>query len=67
VIASVEPERQLPLEPVPNRYWLHGRGALSTWAWHSQRLHGRIWYRRHVRGRSAFEVPSPGPMPSATS
>ena len=56
VIAEIEPRRQPPVEPVPDRYWLHKRGALSTYAWHSQRVHGRVWYRRHVRGRPPFEV-----------
>jgi predicted amidohydrolase len=49
VVADVEIGRVAPREPIPNRYWLHARGPLSTYAWHSQRLHGRRWYRRHVR------------------
>ena len=49
VIADVEVGRVPPREPIPGRYWLHKRGAMSTYAWTSQRLHGRRWYRRNVR------------------
>lgn len=48
-IADVEARRSEPLDRVPDRFWLHRRGAIPTLAWHSQRLHGRHWYRRHVR------------------
>jgi predicted amidohydrolase len=51
VIADVEPQRTTPAEPVPERFWLHRREPLAAWAWNSQRLHGRRWYRRHVAGR----------------
>jgi predicted amidohydrolase len=49
VIADVEAARVAPAEPVPERYWLHRRGPLAALAWNTQRLHGRRWYRRHVR------------------
>jgi predicted amidohydrolase len=52
VVAEIEALRTHPLETVPNRFWLHRRGPLSAWAWNSQRLHGRRWYRRHVSGRA---------------
>jgi predicted amidohydrolase len=48
-IADVEIGRVAPLAPIPSRYWLHRRGALSAMAWNTQRLAGRRWYRRHVR------------------
>ena len=49
VVADVDIGRVPPREPIPSRYWLHSRGPVSTYAWHSQRLHGRRWYRRKVR------------------
>jgi predicted amidohydrolase len=39
-----------PTAPIPRRYWLHRRGLLPAVAWNTERLHGRRWYRRHVRG-----------------
>ena len=53
VIADLEPGRRKPLREPPDRFWLHNRGALGTLAWNYQRLHGRPWYRKHVRGRPA--------------
>jgi predicted amidohydrolase len=49
VVADVEVGRSAPLEPIPDRFWLHRRGLLPAYAWHSQRLHGRRWYERNVR------------------
>ena len=49
VLADVEIGRRPPHDPIPDRYWLHRRGPMSTYAWHTQRLHGRRWYRRNVR------------------
>jgi len=51
VVADVELGRVPPTAAIPRRRWLHRRGLLPALAWHSQRLHGRRWYRRHVRGR----------------
>lgn len=48
-IADVEARRTPPAEEVPDRYWLHRRGAIATWSWNAQRIAGRRWYRRHVR------------------
>ena len=50
VTAEVEVGRVPPREPIPSRYWLHKRGPMSTVVWTTQRLHGRRWYRRNVRG-----------------
>jgi predicted amidohydrolase len=61
-LAEVEARRVPPAEPVPGRFWLHRRGALPAYAWHSQRLHGRRWYRGHVRGRVPARVPTPAPI-----
>ena len=52
-IADVEPGRHEPLRQPPDRFWLHNRGAVAAMAWNYQRLHGRPWYRKHVRGRPA--------------
>jgi len=61
-IADVEPGRQAPLRDLPDRFWLHRRGAVATLAWNYQRLHGRSWYRRHVRGRPARPAPERAPV-----
>ena len=52
-IADVEPGRIEPLRQPPGGFWLHRRGAIAALAWNYQRLHGRPWYRKHVRGRPA--------------
>jgi predicted amidohydrolase len=52
-IADVEPGRIEPLRQPPDRFWLHRRGPMAALAWNYQRLHGRPWYRKHVRGRPA--------------
>lgn len=49
VVADIEIGRVTPQRPVPDRYWLHDRGPMAVYAWHAHRLHGRRWYRRHVR------------------
>jgi predicted amidohydrolase len=51
VVADVEPRRVDPLDPLPEGFWLHRRGAMGAAAWAIQRLHGRRWYRRNVAGR----------------
>ena len=50
-VADVDVGRVEPAEPVPSRYWLHRRGAIAALTWNTQRVHGRRWYPRHVRGR----------------
>ena len=51
VIADVDAQRTQPAEEVPDRFWLHRRGAPSVMAWHAERVLGRRWYARNVRGR----------------
>lgn len=51
VVADVEVGRRAPAAPIPSRYWLHRRGPLPLMAWHTQRLHGRRWYRRQNPAR----------------
>jgi predicted amidohydrolase len=48
-IAEVKVGRVSPAASIPRGRWLHRRGSLPAIAWHVQRLHGRRWYRRHVR------------------
>jgi predicted amidohydrolase len=54
VIAEVEAHRSTPFEPVPDRFWLHPRGAVPALVWNTQRLLGRRWYAKNVRGRAPF-------------
>lgn len=51
IVAEVGGPLRRPLREPPQRFWLHPRGAVAAFAWNYQRLHGRRWYRRHVRGR----------------
>jgi predicted amidohydrolase len=46
-IAGVAPKRRSPIAEPPDSFWLHRRGALQTFAWNVEGLHGRRWYRRH--------------------
>lgn len=67
VIAEVEARRSAPVEEVPNRFWLHPRGAMSTWAWNVERILGRRWYRKHVRGRPPMVIEqTASPEPAGT-
>src|SRR3954466_9647873 len=58
VVANVDARRSAPLDEISHRFWLHPRGAMAAVSWNSQRLLGRRWYARHVRGRPADE-PAP--------
>jgi predicted amidohydrolase len=58
-IADIAPVRREPLRQPPNRFWLHRRGAIAALMWNYQRLHGRPWYRKHVRGRPARSSRTP--------
>ncbi len=55
-IGEIEPGRRQPLARTPDGFWLHRRGGLAALTWNYQRIHGRRWYRRHVRGRPASTV-----------
>ena len=63
-IANIEPQRIAPAEAIPDRYWMHGRGIAPAVAWNTQRLHGRRWYARNVRGHPPYE-PAAAPEPAA--
>lgn len=56
VVADVDPRRLAPDEPVPQRFWLHRRGSLSAVAWNTQRILGRRWYAKHIRGRPPLAI-----------
>ena len=68
VVADVEARRVAPVDQVPDSCWLHPRGWLPAYAWHSQRVVGRRWYSRHVRGRPPLELDwqRPQPLPVRT-
>jgi predicted amidohydrolase len=55
-LADVEPARATPLDPLPDRFWLHRRGSMGAAAWAFQRWHGRRWYRSNVFGRPPADV-----------
>ena len=56
VVADVDRQRIAPDEPVPRRFWLHRRGPLSAVVWNTQRIIGRRWYAKHVRGRPPLTI-----------
>lgn len=56
VVADVTPGRTAPRDPLPDRFWLHERGAIASFSWSYQRVHGRRWYARHTFGRPPLTV-----------
>ena len=65
-VADVTPGRIEPDDRLPDRYWLHRRGALAALLWNVQRVHGRRWYRDHARGRPPLRL-EPGRRTAATA
>ena len=55
-LADLAPGRAPPLDEVPDRFWLHRRGAVGSLLWNYQRAHGRRWYTRHAAGRPPLEL-----------
>ena len=55
-LADVAPGRVAPLDEVPDRFWLHRRGAVGSLLWSYQRAHGRRWYARHTAGRPPLRL-----------
>ncbi|HYF25592.1 MAG TPA: nitrilase-related carbon-nitrogen hydrolase, partial [Baekduia sp.] len=51
VTAELDLRRQAPTADIPDRFWMHDRGAVATLLWNYQRAHGRQWYQRHALGR----------------
>jgi predicted amidohydrolase len=67
-IADVEPRRIVPPQPIPDRFWLHRRGAVPALAWTTQRLLGRRWYAKNVRGRPPLVLREEGaPAPASAA
>ncbi len=60
VVADVSPGRVAPREELPDRFWLHSRGAMPSFSWSYQRLHGRRWYAQHTFGRPPLTVAAHG-------
>lgn len=58
-IAEVDARRTPPVEAVPDRFWLHRRGAVAAITWHTQRVLGKRWYARHVRARPPATLARP--------
>jgi predicted amidohydrolase len=56
VVADVTAARR-PARPLPDRFWLQERGAMATFVWHYQRLHGRRAYARRPTGTPAGGAP----------
>jgi predicted amidohydrolase len=56
-IGELEPGRRQPARQPPDSFWLHRRGPAAALAWNYQRIHGRRWYRAHVRGRPSRRAP----------
>jgi predicted amidohydrolase len=51
-----------PAAAIPDRFWMHRRGALPAFTWAYQRAHGRRWYARHALGRPVARVPERDPV-----
>ena len=59
VVAEIEPGRRPPLDEIPDRFWMHRRGAVPALLWEYQKLHGRLWYERHAHGRPTADQLDP--------
>lgn len=53
VMADISIGRTTPQRDIPNKYWLHNRGPIPSFAWHYQRWHGKRWYKKNVANRSS--------------
>jgi predicted amidohydrolase len=63
VVADVALGRTAPTAAIPERFWMHRRGALPAVTWSYQRAHGRRWYARHALGRPVATVPERADRP----
>jgi len=66
VTAEIEPGRTTPTASIPDRFWMHSRGAVPTLLWNYQRTHGKRWYSRHALGRPTADELHPS-LRTATS
>jgi hypothetical protein len=57
VVADVALGRAAPLAEIPDRFWLHRRGAMAAYSWHAQRGLGRRYYRRNVQSQPQGLLP----------
>jgi predicted amidohydrolase len=64
-IADVEIGAVAPDDELPDRYWLHRRGAMAAYTWNFQRWHGRHWYARHGAGRPPLRVEAVAGQPKS--
>jgi len=48
VIGNVKIGRTEPKQDIPNKFWLHDRGPIPTFAWNYQRFYGKRWYKKNV-------------------
>ena len=48
VMADIDMQKAEPSQEIPDRYWLHERGPIPTFAWAYQRWYGKHWYKKHV-------------------
>jgi predicted amidohydrolase len=55
VVADVTPGRSTPVAEVPDRFWLHRRGAMGAYSWHAERGIGRRYYRRNVQAHNGSD------------
>jgi predicted amidohydrolase len=59
IMADIEPGRTAPTASIPDRFWMHRRGAVPALLWNYQRAHGRRWYARHALGRPTADLRDP--------
>jgi predicted amidohydrolase len=57
IVADVALGRAAPLSDIPDRFWLHRRGAMGAYSWHAQRGLGRRYYRRNVQSQPQGLLP----------
>lgn len=55
-IADIDPQRTAPADDVPERFWLHSRGAIPAAMWSVQRAHGMRYYERNTVGAQSRPV-----------
>lgn len=48
VIGDVHLKNSSPTKQLPTSYWLHNRDPLTSIAWHYQRWHGKLMYRKKM-------------------
>ncbi|HVE27340.1 MAG TPA: carbon-nitrogen hydrolase family protein [Sporichthya sp.] len=59
VVADVTPGRVEPSAEIPDRFWMHRRGIVTSTLWTYQNAHGKRWYRKHTLGRPTADQKDP--------